>query len=288
MATNGILLYHHGCCCGDCCGVGMSKPLGVWQAYTDAPHPPWAQFAALPDWDDFDNAKQLSDSTGIQWVLLLYGHPLDQPVAGHAQAVAARLDAAGLRPHIRAVCYWEECWEALKGGRVALPGWQSVQADLKHLIPLFKDHLSRQHKAVKAALPGIPLCWVTGYVNNDAKFGPWYHLPLPDHVDIVALEGYVPTNGTWAADVEPFLQHSLTQTTLPIVLIAQGFTSSIDPQWSRGPTAESIAGVKKWMQHPRVKAGWLFDWASPPPSHGVIGLADLPAVQAALLSALGA
>jgi hypothetical protein len=262
------------------------KPLGVWQAYTDAPHPSWASFAAIPDWDDFDAAAQQSEATGIAWVLLLYGCPLDQPVAGHLASVVTRLDASGLRPHIRAICYWEECYAALKGGRVNLPAWQSVTTDLRALVPLFRDHLSRQHAAIRAALPEIPICWVTDYVNHDPSFGPWYHQPLPAHVGLVALQGYLPASGSWAADVEPFLQHSLTQTALPIVFVPQGFTAPNDPQWSRGPTTESIDAIARWMRHPRVVAGWLFDWASPPPSHGVVGLEDL-SCRDQMLAALG-
>lgn len=263
----------------------MLKPLGVWQAYTDAPHPAWADFAALPDWSDFDDAVRRSQETGIAWVLLLYGHPIDQPVAGHVAAVAERIERAGLRPYLRAVCFWEECYAALKGGRVTLPGWQSVSVDLSKLVPLFRDHLSRQHAVIKAAL-NLPICWVTDYVNNDASFGPWYHQPLPDHVDLVALEGYLPASGSWAADVEPFMQHTMTQTDKPIVFIPQGFAAPNDAMWQRGPTPESIAAIARWMQHPRIVAGWLFDWASPPAAHGVVGLQDL-ACRDEMLQALG-
>lgn len=263
-----------------------AKPLGVWQAYTDAPRPPWASFAALLDWANFDDAARQSVETGIRWVLLLYGQPLDQPLGAHLAAVERRLHFSGLRPYVQAICYWEEAYGALKGGRVDLPAWQSVDRDLGKLVPLFRDHVSRQHAAIKAMLPEIPICWVDAYVNNDPSFGPWFYQPLPDHVDLVALEGYVPANGSWAADVEPFLQHSLTQTDKPIILVPQGFQAPADPMWQRGPTAESIAGVARWMAHPRVVAGWLFDWASPPASHGVVGMADLP-LRAEMLRALG-
>lgn len=262
------------------------KPLGVWHAYTDKPLPSWASFAAIRDSSDFVAAAQKSRDTGVKWVVLLYGCPIEQPVGPHAVHVAERLQSSGLLPHVAAVCYWEECYGALKGGRVQLPTGWDLTRDLPTIIPLYRDYLSRQHAEVKKALPGIPLCWVTDYINNDYSFGPWYYQPLPQHIDLVALEGYLPASGSWAADVEPFMQHTLAQTDKPIVFVPQGFTAPNDPMWQRGPTDESIAAIARWMQHPRVIAGWLFDWASPPSEHGVTGLQDLPC-RDTLLRALG-
>ena len=254
------------------------KPLGIFA--TEGGVPGWAQFAMLPDWADFEAAAQRSLRTGLRWVLGLYGVPRAEPILAHVTKVRRRLDAAGLLPFLVGVAYHEEWYGEWKGGRLSIPGLSP--ANPAHLLPAaaaIRGWCSSQHAVIRAALPGLRVVWIDGYVNDDPSFGGWWYQPVPTGVDVLALECYVHAGGTWAADVEPFLQHAVATRREPVALIVQGFQVPGDPLWSAGPAAESPGHLRRWLDHPRVLSAWVFDWGSRP---GLIGLADLPGPRAAL------
>lgn len=259
----------------------MSKPLGI---FTSTPNrPPWVQFALLPDWQDFDQAAEDSRRTGIKWVLGIYSTEPATPLSSILPGLDVRLHRADLLPHIVGMCYAEEWYGRWKSGQFHIPGLDP--ANPAHLLTGARSiawWVSEQHKAMKAAI-NKPIVWVDTFVNDDPAFGGTYYQPVPWGVDVLALEAYVPAQGSWAADVEPFLQHAVATRTEPISLVVQGFAAAGDPLWHRGITDDGLAGTAQWMQHPRVISGWVFDWAS---RANLTGLCDLPGASA-LLHALG-
>ncbi len=261
----------------------MSRPLGIFN--DDGPRPPWASFALLPDWADFSAATGDSQRTGVKWVLGLYSPARLTPLSEVLPALMRRIDAAGLRPHLVGVVYHEEWYSAFLSGALTHVGLDHTNR--AHWVPAanaIRWWVSEQHAAIRAALPGVPVVWLDTFVNDDLSFGPWFYRPLPDGVDTLALYGYVPTGGSWAQDVEPFLAHAVSTRPEHLVLVVQGFAGDGDPQWAAGPTPDGMAGTRRWLAHDRVIAGWVFDWHSRP--GGLKGLKDLPQ-RAALESAMG-
>lgn len=260
------------------------KPLGIFASNPGVPRPAWCAFALLPDWLDFAAAAEDAARTGVKWVLYLGSMAHATPLAEVLPAIVQRLDESGLRPHLAGVVYHEEWYGTWKSGRLPIPG-------LNHVDPAHWNAgataiwwwTSQQHAALAAALPDVPIVWLDTFVNDDPSFGGWWYQPVPDHVAALALEAYVPMGGSWAADVEPFLQHAVSTRREPIVLVVQGFRGVGDPLWDMGPTAEGLAGTTRWLAHDRVISGWVFDWHSR--GKALIGLADLPGrriVEAAL------
>ena len=248
----------------------MLKPLGVFSA---DPRPDWAQFALLEDYENFEAAAEDSARTGIKWVLGIYSPAHATPLAPYLPALVARLHESGVLPHVVGVCYREEWYSGWKRGEYAIPGLNG--ANPQHWMTGARAiawWVSEQHKAIKAAL-NLPIVWIDTFVNDDPTFGGAYYQPVPWGVDVLAIETYVPARGSWAADVEPFLQHAVSTRHEQIALVIQGFKADGDPQWGIGPTPDGNAGVSRWLAHPRVISGWVFDWASRP---GLIGVADLP------------
>ena len=251
----------------------MSRPLGVFVA---PERPSWATFALLPDWEDFRTAAADSQRTGVKWVLGIYSPERLTPLAEtFLPNIVRRMDEAGLRPHLVGVVYHEEWSGAFLSGQMPNPYFDHTNR--AHWIPAMnaiKWWVGQQHAAIRAALPHVPVVWLDSFVNDDVSFGAGYYRPVPDGVDVLALYGYVPVGGSWAQDVEPFLDHAVDTRPESLVLVVQGFASANEPQWVAGPNADSIAGTKRWLAHPRVIAGWVFDWASRP--SGITGLRDLP------------
>jgi len=264
------------------------KPVGIFSVDPAIQTcPPWAQFALLADWCDFAEAVRMSREMGVWWVLGIFSYAPDEPLAGVLPALIARIDAAGLRPYLVGVCYHEEWYGRFKGGAfdtlTTEPGMHLTEAGQWKGAELIHQWVGQQHAAIKAALPGVPIAWIDGYVNDDRAHGAWWYQPVPDHVDVLALEGYVPAGGTWAANVEPFLRHAVATRREPIVLIVQGFHAPGDALWGDGPTEDGLTGTARWMAHPRVVSAWIFDWHSRP---GMRGL-DVLVMQPRLLAAVG-
>jgi len=258
------------------------RPLGIFSAHD---RPSWATFAFLGDGADFAAAAEDSRSTGIKWVLGIYSPARLTPLADVLPDLVRRIDAAGLRPHLVGVVYNEEWGGAFFSGQMPNPYFDHTNS--AHWIPAMhaiKWWVSQQHAAIRAALPNVPVVWLDSFVNDDVSFGAGYYRPVPDGVDVLALYGYVPVGGSWAQDVEPFLDHAVDTRPESLVLVVQGFAAKHEPQWVAGPNADSLAGTRRWLSHPRVIAGWVFDWASRP--SGITGLKDLPQ-RAALEAAMG-
>lgn len=255
------------------------KALGVFSI----DRPSWAAFGSLADWCDFDAAAADSRATGVRWVLHILSPAYSTPLKDVLPGIVQRLDASGLRSFLVGVCYHEEWFSEFKAGRLTVPGFDCKNP--AHLIPaaqMIRWWVSQQHEVLKAALPGVAVVWVDTFCNDDPSFGGWWYQPVPTGVDVLALEAYVPAGGSWAADVEPFLQHAVSTRKEPLALVVQGFQSD-DQWWAHGPTDDGIAQTRRWLDHPRVIAGWVFTWSSRP---GVRGLADLPQ-RGALEAALG-
>lgn len=255
---------------GKCDRIPRVKPLGVFSA--DA-RPSWAAFAGLPDWADFTQAADDSRRTGVWWVLLLYSPDRATPLESVLPGIAERLRTSGLLPYVVGVCYHEEWYSGWRRGDFAIPGLSPANYDhWMAAATAIHGWVSQQHRALRFAL-GLPIVWLDTFVNDDPSFGAAYYQPVPDAVDCLAIEAYVPANGLWAADVEPFLQHAVSTRREPIVLVIQGFRVRGDSLWDRGPTHDSIEGTRRWLAHDRVISGWVFDWGS---RAGMDGLADLP------------
>lgn len=265
----------------------MSKPAGIFWAPPGQPmaRPAWARFSALGDWDDFAAAARDSEATGIRWVLWLMP-PHDAPIERYMADVSARIDAAGVRSWLVGVVYFEEWYTTFKGGFMPLPGIDHANpAHWRRAVELIHWWTGKQIAAIKAALPGVAVVWIENYVNDDPSLGDGWYQPVPAGVDVLALEGYVPAGGSWARNVEPFLRHAVATRREPIALVVQGFRGApSDPLWGLGPTADTAEGTRRWMAHPRVRAAWVFEWASREP--GWTGLEDLPQ-RAAMEHAMG-
>ena len=250
----------------------MNKPLGIFTDAHNRPH--WAQFALLPDWADFNAAAADSLRTGIKWVLGIYSPQPATPLSTMLPSLVARVASSNLRPHLAGMCYSEEWSGRWKSGQYPIPGLDHTNP--QHLITGARAiawWCSEQHKAMAAAFPGLPIVWIDTFVNDDPSFGGGYYQPVPWGVRVLGLEAYVSAGGTWASDVEPFLQHAVATRTEPITLIIQGFRALDDSTWQHGPTHDSLDGITRWMAHPRVISGWVFDWADRP---GMVSFPHLP------------
>lgn len=262
---------------------GQVKPVGTFELTACDARPSYVSFAMLADWRDFDEAADCAERTGLRYVLALYGVSRYEPVERHARAVKARADAAGLTPYLVGIVYHEEWYEyALTPG--ALPiGDLAPERDIAAIVRIVHWWVGQQHAVLGRVFPGLARVWLTGLVNDDPTHGPALWRPVPSGVEIIALETYVPTGLTWATPALYF-SHLVATRREPIVLVAQAFVSPGDPLWGTGPTDEAVAGFGVALRHPRVIAGWLFDWKSRP---GITGLSDLPQWQRAFELAVG-
>lgn len=263
-----------------------AKPAGTFQIGACEARPAWSTFALLVDVDDFAAAADCARRTGLRWVLYLTADPY-QPVAPHVMAVKARADAAGLTPYLLALTDHEEWYERALAvpplwpiGALdsTLPSDQWVIADTVHRVA------SHRAAEIKRVWP-LPVVWITSLVNDDRRFGAFVYRPLPTGVDVIALEGYVPSWGTWDTTAGLHLAHAIRTRPEPIVLVTQGFRWTGDPMWTRGPTEDGMAGTAAALSHPRVIASWLFTWEGLGPT--LTGLAEMPAWRAAYERAIG-
>lgn len=254
----------------------QTKPIGL---FDPGPNPPaWASFGTIPDTSSDDrlrDAAALSRARGFKWVLQLgyHEHPAT-PIGPHAARVRARLEAAGLLPHVLAMSVGEEWYEYWLAGEFARYG---LAADNPAGVHIIRDWLGRQHLAAQTAL-GLPTLWITTVASHRAGA----YRPIPDHTNFVALDPYIPEGGSFALNVAPILRLAEESTTLPLVLV---------PQWFRAPGFATPSPVdaalyRQWLTRPQWVAMLGFTWRDRPWLQ-MQGLEGLPALRDAVERSLG-
>lgn len=246
------------------------KPSGVFDIAACHARPVWASFALLPDDADFEAAADCQRTSGLQWVLALFGSSPYVPVESHARAVHTRAQAAGVR--FVAVLYHEEWYEyALTPGALPIPGLDAENpAHERDIISVVRWWIGEQHAAIARVFPGLPRVWLTSLANDDPSLGPWR--PVPPGTTAIALEAYVPDGYTWEATAGRYIGHALRTRREPIVLVGQGFQSDGDPYWGGGPTQNTVDGFARALRQPGVWGAWMFTWGDRP---GMRGLSSL-------------
>lgn len=239
----------------------MSKPLGLWSIHAGIPS--WAAFAQIVAeymtdeelrWAAAYASGRHAAGMPFAWVLALTGPSFRAPMAEWLPAVAARIEASGLRPYIAAVSYREEVY--------GYPGNDTIAG-----LDETRDWMNTQITAVRQQWPGLPVVGIEGFWCPTADFGPAYYRPEYDH-DIRGVEAYVTAKSSWAHDLlepklalacgEPVGPYRLPRK--PVVIISQAFRAA--PEWPAWVSDETIAHTARWLQHPTVIAHWPFDWAS--------------------------
>lgn len=248
-------------------------PIGIFDLASPMSAPPWAKFGMLKDSqpERFREAAEFSEATGFRWVLWCENVAIDGE-SNRARFEATRVLAqnAGLLPYVSSVCVGEEWYPYLIAGLLSQP-WDGSYTQ----IVTVRDWLGRQHGDLRDVFQ-VPVVWIENFVNNDRSFGAWYWRPVPPHTDIVAIQAYQGSAETFDAHVRPFLEHALTTTDKPLVVIEQWFRSPGHAWWERGPTTDLIEGVRAWRARAgsRLAARWIYSW--PTRANGQIGLVDMP------------
>lgn len=264
--------------------AGQAKPTGVYDCGDDPPA--WVSLCTIADTEpdaNFVSARALSQRRGVRWLLQLgYHEPPAQPIGAHAARVRARLDAAGLLPHLAGMAVGEEWYERLLTGVFAPLG---LPADHPQGIEIVREWAGQQHAAAFAAIP-VPVLWITTLPNNDPTFGRAWYRPVPASTHVVAVDAYIHAGGTFAGHVAPVLAHAETTTALPLVLIPQWFHIPGDPLWSYRPTTADLDAYAAWAARPRWIATLGFTWRSRPWA-GIVGLRDLLDLRATVEQHMG-
>lgn len=260
------------------------KPVGAFSP--DGSSPDWVTFGSIQASETdatLTAAAKRSRATGFQWILHLgYDVAPHVPAGPVAAASRARLERLGLWPHIAAVNYGEEYYEALWSGSYANYGLSTAtDAGAWAAVRVVRDWMAIQQTAV-AVVTGKPVIWITTLVNNETRWGPWYYRPVPAGAGMVAVDAYQLPWQDFDRDVLPILLHAETQTALPLVVIPQWFSGQ---GWAR-PTRLATERYAEILRRPRWVAMWGFLWASRPWS-GLVGLDALPDVLAEVWSSLG-
>jgi hypothetical protein len=254
----------------------QTKPIGL---FDPGEHPPaWASFGTIADWSDFEAARRLSDRRGFKWVLQLgYALPPTEPIGPHAARVRARLDAAGLTPHVVAMSVGEEWYEHWRAGTFAPYG---LAADNPAGMPIIRDWMGRQHAAAKAAIP-VPVIWITTVAGHPAGT----FRPIPPNTDFVAIDAYIPKGGSFDVNVAPifaYAEQSVVGTGMRLVQIPPWFEAE---GWET-PTDLDLKKYALWAARPLWFAVLGFTWQDRP-ALGMRGLESLPGTRAAVTKALG-
>lgn len=256
--------------------MAQTKPAGIFQLTSCGDRPQWSSFALLVDTENFYKATECSRWTGLRWVLYLTASPYS-PIDAHVAQVKSRLDAAQLTPFVIGLVDHEEWYENTLSIPPRWPIGQldpSLPAHQWEIARIVKHVTSGRNRTLKRVFPTIPIVWLTSLVNDSPQFGSFFYRPIPDGVDVIALEGYVPAGHTWATTAQIYIQHALNTRKEPIVLVTQGFRWSGDPLWAAGPTEDGMAGTAVMLQHPRIVASWVFTWDGPGPT--LLGLKQMP------------
>lgn len=254
----------------------QSKPIGLMGVSCET-RPEWAAFGQLAEWDDFDAAAACSRRTGMAWVMSIYYGAQPDTLEQHTRLVRARADAAGLAPFVWALTYREEWYEHW---RLALP----LPHDLKVRgvvdevagIRRVHDYLGRSHASIRRGWPGVPIGWITGFVNDSLAYGPDLYAPMPAGVDVLVLDPYAGRFQSFESWPELVIQHAVATTRQPIVIVPQWFTA---PGTTFTERTDFTAHYARWLTHPRVVGLWGFVWES---RGDVVGLRDLLALRLAV------
>ena len=250
-----------------------SKPIGLFGVdCTD--RPTWASFGHLAEWDDFQAAADCSRRTGMTWVVFLFEAHSD-----HVEAVRTRARETGLAPYVLALSYREEPYQHVRLG-LSLPRRLEDQlaarpdADIVTRLNIVRDHWSAAHETIRHVWPGPLVVFVTPWINDSLHYGEPLYSPLPDGVDVLALDPYAMDAQRFADWQEIVIRYAIQTTTLPIALVPQWFTQ---PGTTIAQPRDFTADYFRWLQHPRIVALWGFLWSSRGP--GLVGLKDLPALR---------
>ncbi len=254
------------------------KPVGLFDC---GPHPPsWAQFCNIGDTvhdERFVESAQLSEATGIKWVLALaYYEDPATPILAHAQRVLDRLRATGLLPHVVAFALSEEWYERCGLGEFARYG---LPAGSPACVPVIRAWLGRQNAVAKMVL-GLPSIWIT----NVAGHPDGTYQPIPPNIDFVALDTYIPEGGSFETHVAPvfaFAEQAVAGSSMRLVQIPPWF----EADGYERPTALDIQKYAQWASRPLWFATWGFTWRDRP-WLSMTGLESLPALRLAVEKAL--
>lgn len=268
-------------CVGLLASGAQAAPLGLFG--TACITAPWATFGSVAEWDDFAAAAQCSRATGKRWVVQLYGPDAATDLRAHVTAVHQQAVAAGLAPYVLAVTYREEWFESLRHGLLRThPVFGVYEPDSLAGIAAIRDHLTAAHAAIHERWPGVPVGWITTFVNPSRAYGDALFAPLPGGVDVLVLDPYATATQTFDDWPGLVFAHAVNVTTLPIAVVPQWFAA---PGTTFAPRPDLTAGYAQWLRHPRVVAGWGFAWAG---GAGLLGLQDLPALRASIETAFRA
>lgn len=241
------------------------KPVGVFNAIDHLDTlPPWVTVGYLVDNDEarFDVAARHSKRTGFQWILAVYGLPVDDPIGAHGAMLKARIDAVGLAPYVIGVTYGEEWYARLRAGHFAPALPYATEAQQRASVEVVRSWVGRQQGALRAAL-GVPVLYLDNLVNNSpTQFGAYWYAPVPPNTDVVAIDAYARCGQTFAGSVAPVYAHAFATTTLPIVSVPQWFYTTVGSPFDCGPPADAEAGYTALFQHPRVIGVLGFDFVS--------------------------
>ncbi len=250
------------------------KALGTFGAECDAPS--WSSFGSLAEWDDFAAAAVCSRDTGRRWVLQLHGPDDVDDLRPHVSEVRWRAAKAGLAPHVVALTLREEWYEHFRHGLLrSHPRFGVYRTAGVEGIDAIRDWLTVQHAGIRQRWPGVPVAWITTFVNPTRAYGDHLYAPLPGGVDVLVLDPYATAGQSFEDWPEQVFAHAVAVTSLPIAIVPQWFAQ---PGTTFGPRPDLSAGFARWLRHDRVIAGMGFTWASRP---GLVGLRDLPDVRAA-------
>ncbi len=254
----------------------LAKPVG---AYSAEGAPGWIGFGMLDGAAsdaEFLAAAERSRRTGFRWVVQVGAHePVEVPAEGVALVVRDKLARAGLGPYMLGSSYGEEWHERCLQGEFAYLGLTAHHPECGVQV---YQWFSQQHARMKAVL-GLPVFWVTSLVHPTR--------PVPTSTDFVGIDFYPQDGQRWDA-VVPVLLGAEQYTTLPLVRIERGFSSTgpkQGPLWglSQAPPdpAWLTAAVAFVQQRPRWVALLCFLWQSRPTAD-LRGLVELPEARAAL------
>ena len=260
--------------------AAAQQPVGMFDC-GDGDLPAWVQFCNIADWvadAEFRAAAQRSEATGLKWVLsLAYAEDPTVPILAHAQRVLDRLRDTGLLPNVVAFSLSEEWYERCAHGEFAAYG---LPAGSPACVPIVRDWLGRQHLTAKTVL-GLPVIWIAtaaGPPSGDV-------MPIPPHVNYVALDTYIPEGSTFEAHVAPifaYAERAIAGTSMRLVQIPPWFSA---PGWET-PTTADLRQYAAWAARPLWAATWGFTWLDRV-SLGMRGLAGLHDMRADVLALRG-
>ncbi|MHB1260320.1 MAG: hypothetical protein ACYC2H_01250 [Thermoplasmatota archaeon] len=256
------------------------KPVGLFDPGSNPPS--WASFGTISDTASdaaLATAHHLCSTRGFLYVLQVGYHenPVT-PIGPHAEAVRARMVAAGLQSCFAAITVGEEWYEHFRQGSFTRFGFPP---ETPNGITIIRDWMGAQHAAAKAVF-GLPVMWITTAATHYSSS--WQ--PIPLNVDFVAIDSYPNADSDFSLTVAPVLALAEQSTTLPLVLIPRWFVVDGELEWSPEASETMVANYKLWFDRPRWVAMMGFTWQDRP-TLGMRGLKGLPTLLAAVERSLG-